>query len=95
MTFRTMIQQRIIHFSGTVQGVGFRYTASRTAEGFDVTGYVRNLPDGRVQCLVEGQKKEIDAFLEEIEQQMRGYIRRTTQQTAAPSGRWGSFGVAY
>ena len=90
-----MIQQRIIHFSGTVQGVGFRYTACRAAGGFEVTGCVRNLPDGRVQCLIEGEEKEIDAFLEEITRQMRGYIRQTTQQTAAPSGRWGSFGMAY
>ncbi|HDY65096.1 MAG TPA: acylphosphatase [Phycisphaerae bacterium] len=90
-----MKQQRIVYFSGTVQGVGFRFTACRAAAGFDVTGCVRNLPDGRVHCLIEGQGDQIDAFLEELERRMRGYIRHTTQQTAPPSGRWESFDVAY
>ena len=90
-----MIQQRIVYFSGRVQGVGFRFTASRTAAGFDVTGCVKNLTDGRVQCIIEGEEKEIEAFLEELGERMRGYIRNIDQQITSPSGRWESFGVAY
>ena len=77
------------------RGVGFRYTACRVAGGYDVTGCVRNLSDGRVRCVIEGEKNEIDAFLAELTRQMNYYIRQTTQQTAPASGRYGSFGVEY
>jgi acylphosphatase len=51
-----------IFYSGRVQGVGFRYTAKNVAMGFEITGSVRNLPDGRVELLAEGQKEELEAF---------------------------------
>ena len=53
-------------YSGTVQGVGFRYTVKTVASGFEVTGAVRNLPDGRVELLAEGAKAELDAFRQAI-----------------------------
>ena len=53
------LEQRIVNFFGTVQGVGFRYTTCRTARRYEVTGTVRNLPDGRVECVVEGEATEI------------------------------------
>jgi acylphosphatase len=49
-------------YSGKVQGVGFRYSVKSAASGYDVTGTVRNLPDGRVEVVVEGQREELDAF---------------------------------
>ena len=88
-------QQRIIHFFGTVQGVGFRYTACRIADQHDLCGYVRNLPDGGVECVVEGSGEKIDAFLSDLAQAFGGYIRRTTQQTAPLSGQYRSFDVTY
>ena len=51
--------RRTSHFSGHVQGVGFRYTVADVAEDFDVRGYVRNLPDGRVELVAEGDEAEI------------------------------------
>ena len=51
-----------IVYSGHVQGVGFRYTAKTVATGFDITGTVRNLPDGRVELVAEGSRAELDAF---------------------------------
>lgn len=88
-------EQRIVVFSGMVQGVGFRYTACRVAGGFDVTGTVRNLPDGGVECVLEGDAAEIDAFLESLAQRMNGYIRKQTQQMAPYTGKYASFTVAY
>ena len=88
-------EQRLVRFSGNVQGVGFRYTACRLAEGFDVTGYVQNLSDGRVECLIEGRKEEIDAFVQALSHRMAGYIRQTTQQTAPADGSYRSFGVKF
>lgn len=51
-----------IFYSGHVQGVGFRYTAKTVAAGFDVSGVVRNLPDGRVELAAEGAREELEAF---------------------------------
>ena len=58
---------RSVHYEGRVQGVGFRYTVKNIARGFDVTGTVRNLPDGRVELVaVAEDPDELQAFLEEI-----------------------------
>ncbi len=51
-----------IFYSGCVQGVGFRYTAKTVATGFEITGTVRNLPDGRVELIAEGGRAELEAF---------------------------------
>ena len=51
-------RQREVYYAGNVQGVGFRYTARCAAAGLDVTGFVRNLPDGRVHLVVEGPPRD-------------------------------------
>jgi acylphosphatase len=66
-----------VFFTGHVQGVGFRYSTLQVAKEFEVTGYVRNLADGRVQVEVEGAASEIDAFVEAVQEKMHGYIRKT------------------
>lgn len=55
-----------ILYSGTVQGVGFRYSVKSVANEFEVTGTVRNLTDGRVELLAEGVKEELEAFRQGI-----------------------------
>ena len=55
------------YFTGTVQGVGFRYTAQQVAAGYDVMGSVRNIVDGRVELMLEGEQEEIEAYLKELE----------------------------
>ena len=73
-----MSRQRLhIYYSGRVQGVGFRYTVKSVATGFDVTGVVRNLPDGRVEMVAEGGRAELDEFLKAVEDsEVGGFIRR-------------------
>ncbi len=83
----------ILLYSGDVQGVGFRYTACRVAAGLAVTGYARNLPDGRVECVVEGEPDQADAFCRELAEQMRHHIRSVTRQDAPATGTLDSFGV--
>ena len=68
-------QRRVVRFRGNVQGVGFRYTALMVARVYDVTGTVRNAPDGTVEAVIEGEPDEIDAFVDAIGVQMGGYIR--------------------
>ena len=55
-----------IFYSGHVQGVGLRFTVKQVAAGFEVTGTVRNLPDGRVELMAEGTKAELEEFREAI-----------------------------
>ena len=55
-----------VFYSGRVQGVGFRYSVRKVANGFEVTGSVRNLADGRVELVVEGNQNELDAFRQGI-----------------------------
>jgi acylphosphatase len=65
-----------IFYSGCVQGVGFRYTAKTVATGFEVSGVVRNLPDGRVELIVEGAHEELEAFRGAIRAAgLAGFIR--------------------
>ncbi len=64
-------------YSGHVQGVGFRYAVKALTHGFEVTGTVRNLPDGRVELTAEGAQEELVAFLQAIrESEVGGFIRQ-------------------
>jgi acylphosphatase len=67
--------RRRVYYSGRVQGVGFRYTAERLAHEHPVAGYVRNMPDGRVELVAEGEVEAIGSLLTAIGRQMHGYIR--------------------
>jgi len=68
-------ERRRFLFSGRVQGVGFRYTCQSLARGFEVAGYVRNLPDGRVEVIAEGDPLELDKFVSAIQLEMNSYIK--------------------
>ena len=69
-------QMRVL-YSGRVQGVGFRYTVKSVANGFELTGAVRNLPDGRVELFAEGAGVELQAFVQAIrESGMEHFIQK-------------------
>ena len=67
-------QCRQVFYQGHVQGVGFRYTTLRIARSFQVTGFVRNLADGRVELKCEGRCQELEAFLAEVGSTMESVI---------------------
>jgi len=77
-----------VFYEGRVQGVGFRYTARRVAAGFDVSGYVRNLPDGRVELVASGDPDEIDGFLDAMrDSELAGHIdNELAEEIAMPAG---------
>ena len=85
--------RRTSYFSGNVQGVGFRYTAQQVARSFKVTGTVRNLDDGRVELIAEGDVKEIETFLAELGRNMEGMIKHRTDNDAPATGRFSDFRV--
>ncbi len=77
-----MERQRLtIYYSGRVQGVGFRYTVKTLTTGFEVTGTVRNLPDGRVQLVAEGARAELEAFQQAIRDSGVGRFIRQEETT--------------
>lgn len=80
-----MIKGQQVFYEGRVQGVGFRYTVRQIAKEFDVTGWVRNLDDGRVELLVCGAPEEVDAFLETISQsELHSFIKGVDKKTPPP-----------
>ncbi|HTL47229.1 MAG TPA: acylphosphatase [Verrucomicrobiae bacterium] len=82
-------------FSGTVQGVGFRYTAQNLSRRFDVTGYVRNLTDGQVEMLAEGEEDQLRQFLDAISNShLSGFIRETRTFWDEPQGKFQTFEIA-
>ena len=82
-------------FSGRVQGVGFRYTVKQTALGYEVTGWVKNLADGRVELLVEGERRELEAFQAAIpEAGLRRFIRETQSDWSDGTGEFRGFEIA-
>ncbi len=87
--------RRRVFFSGRVQGVGFRHTTRVIAALHAVTGYVRNLPDARVEVTAEGDSAEIDRFLAAVNDEMRGYIRGSTVENAEASGEFSGFEIRY
>jgi acylphosphatase len=80
-----MIAKRVI-FEGRVQGVGFRYTVKDLARGFDVCGWVKNLPDGSVELQVMGEPAEVADFLSEISEEspVAHHIKNHIVETIPP-----------
>ena len=90
-----MESYRLVQYSGTVQGVGFRFTARGLAQRFAVTGYVTNLNDGRVELAVCGERKEILAYLELLRNNMKDYIADEAGEWRTPPQHFETFDVRF
>ncbi len=82
-------------FSGRVQGVGFRYTVKNVAMQYDVGGYVRNLPDGRVELVMEGPDQEMNQLLDSVRQRMNGFIQDVRIEPAPATGEFDYFFIRH
>ena len=87
--------RRHVYYSGSVQGVGFRYAAANLARGRGLGGWVRNLRDGRVELVVEGDEGAVERFLEDVAEAMGGYIGQAECCEEPPPGGKMGFRVTY
>jgi len=90
-----MTKRLQIYYSGTVQGVGFRFTVRSIAAGYSVSGFVRNLYDGRVEVVAEGEEATLQALASEISQRMRRYITNSEVIWSAGTGEFKGFGIRF
>ncbi len=89
------LERRQVYYQGHVQGVGFRYTAHSMARGYGVTGFVRNLADGRVKLVAEGPVQQLDKFLLELAERQARNIRKITCDRRAATGQFVDFSIQY
>ena len=85
-----------VFYEGNVQGVGFRWSVRNIAKGFDVTGSVRNLRDGRVELQAAGDNEELRAFLEAILQsELRAHIKKHSESPLADPPAFRGFEISH
>ena len=84
-----------IRYSGRVQGVGFRFTAERFAVAHKVVGYVRNLADGRVEVVAEGEENTLKEFLDTIRQDMGYLVSSYTINWFPATGEFKKFSIRF
>ncbi len=84
-----------VFYSGRVQGVGFRYTAERAALELGLVGWVKNLPDNRVELVCEGSKEKIDELLRLIAQELGLSIQKTVCGWEPPTHTFKDFSVEF
>lgn len=82
-----------IWFEGRVQGVGFRWRTTKIAREFDVSGTVQNLADGRVLLHVEGDERDVLAFVAAVEDEMKSFIRNVEKKTRPGTGSARGFSI--
>lgn len=88
-----MKQRVTVYYSGRVQGVGFRFTTQQIARNLAVTGFVRNLSDGRVEMVAEGASDEIDRLLAQVESAMKANIATTECDESAATDEFSGFAI--
>ena len=89
-----MLNKRVhVYYEGLVQGIGFRFTAERRAISLGLKGWVKNLDDGRVEVLCEGEEQNIKVFLEKMISTFKAYIRDIDLEWADATGEYEGFDI--
>jgi len=86
---------RRILFRGRVQGVGFRYTAYSLARRCPITGFVKNLPDGRVELVIEGTESDVEAYAGRLAERMGDNIDGCGVDELPSTGSFRHFEIRY
>ncbi len=86
--------ERVI-YTGHVQGVGFRYTVRSIARRYPVKGYVKNLPDGSVELVVQGRPEAVDGLVAEVARQFDGNIHHTERRPIQAAETFTNFEIRF
>jgi len=84
-----------VYYTGSVQGVGFRFTVERTAGSLGLSGWVKNLSDGRVEAVVEGEELALKSFQQKILNIFDGYIHQDDTVISEATGEFNSFDIRF
>jgi len=84
-----------LKYRGRVQDVGFRWRVSQIAKSFPCTGYVKNLPDGSVELLIEGEKYEAQRMVQTINLEMKGFWYEKTMDEREVDSQFVDFGIEH
>lgn len=91
------MNKEVVHifFSGTVQGVGFRFTVRSLALKYNIAGWVTNLSDGRAELLAQAQSRRLIAFLQDLRREFKGYIMDENIQWLKAKKEWDNFIIKF
>lgn len=94
---KKMLTNKRIHilYHGSVQGVGFRYTAERLAASLGLSGWAKNLPGGQVEIICEGREQDIETFLQKINETFKSCIRDTDVAWSDAMGEFDGFDIRF
>lgn len=84
-----------IVFTGSVQGVGFRFTAFHVANRYQLTGWVCNCTGGGVEMVAQGRPDKIDDCIRDIQESFAGYVRETKIEEVPPDPKYKDFKITF
>ena len=84
-----------IRFTGTVQGVGFRYSTLHLANRLGLAGWVRNKEDGSVEVVAEGEEDVIVQLISRLHERFEGYITNTETKWSEATNEFVTFEVGF
>jgi len=89
------MKQIHVFFSGNVQGIGFRYSALEIAQNLGLSGFVKNLPDGRVELLAEGSEEKLQELCQKLNQEFKNQIQDSEISWSETSQKYSSFEINF
>lgn len=90
-----MVKHAYVIYRGNVQGVGFRYTARSLAQRFRISGYVKNLTNGAVEIVAEGNQAEVEEFLARVDQRMGNLVESSERKWLDATGEFVDFSIRF
>jgi len=90
-----MAKRAFVTYRGMVQGVGFRYTARTLANQFEVSGYVKNITNGSVELVAEGEAEEVQGFLDAVDERMGDLVRSKDVGWSPGTGEFRGFAIRF
>jgi acylphosphatase len=91
-----MKEARYVRIHGKVQGVGYRFYATRVARRLGLKGWIQNLRDGSVEALVEGEPQAIDEWIDDVREGPRyAEVTKIDQEVRENHGKLGDFDVKF